>query len=206
VPIRIHYHPLSTFSQRVRITLAEKQIAPTEYELVEVDFPGREHKGEAFLAKNPYGRVPAIEHDDFVLFESTAILEYLEALWPTPALVPSEPRARATMAMHMKLCDLEFGSRTGALVFPTRFLPRERWKLEPMQEARAGIERHLQNTDGMLGERTWLLGDQFTLAEVCYAPLVRFLDEIEVNGTPRIRAWTDRVLARPSVRETWLPR
>ncbi len=206
MPLRLYYHPLSTFSQRVRIALAEKQIPATEYELVELDFPGREHKGEVFRATNPYGRVPAIDHDGFVLFESTAILDYFESLWPSPALVPGEPRARATMAMHVKLCDLEVGTKTGALIFPTRFLPRERWKPEAMAEARHAIERHLELLDGLLGDRTWLVDEQFTLAEVCYAPLVRFFEDVEVKSPPRVGAWIDRVLARPSVRETWLPR
>lgn len=201
--LRLHYHPLSSFSQRVRIAAHEKGIA---LELVELDFMAKEHRAPPFLAKNPWGRVPVLEHDGFRLLESTAILEYLEALHPSPPLLPADLQGRATVAMHMKLCDIEVGAHSGALVFPTRFLPRERWKPEPMAHARAAIERHFANLDGMLGDRTWLLGDQFTLADVCYAPLVRFLDELEVKATPRIRAWSERILARPSVRENWLPR
>ncbi len=55
---------------------------------------------------NPYGRVPTLEEDGFVLFESTAILNYLEATRPTPPLVPADTRNRALVDMHMKLCDL----------------------------------------------------------------------------------------------------
>jgi glutathione S-transferase len=203
VTLRLHYHSLSSYSQRVRIAAHEKDIA---LELVELDFMAKEHRGAPFLAMNPWGRVPVLEHDGFLLFESTAILEYLEALHPSPALVPADLQGRATVAMHMKLCDIECGVHSGALVFPTRFLPRERWKPEPMAHARAAIERHFANLDGILGGRTWLLGDQFTLADVCYAPFMRFLDELEVQGTPRIRAWGERILARPSVRANWLAR
>jgi glutathione S-transferase len=206
VPFSVYYHSLSTFSQRVRIVLLEKNVPTSDYALVELDFLAREHKGPAFLAKNPYGRVPVLEEDGFVLLESTAILEYLEARYPSPPLVPADARGRALVAMHMKLCDLEFGVWGRDLIFPARFLPRERWNPEAMDKARAAIERHLQITDGMLGDRTWLLGDAYSLADVCYTPMLRFLDELGLQGTPRIRAYAERLLARPSVRATWLPR
>jgi len=71
--IKLHYHPLSTFSRRVRVALAEKQIP---HELVVVDMPARRHREEPYLSLNPYGRVPTLEEDGFVLYESTAILNY----------------------------------------------------------------------------------------------------------------------------------
>jgi glutathione S-transferase len=77
--IKLHYHPLSTYSRRVRIALAEKQIP---HELVVVDMPARRHREEPYLSLNPYGRVPTLEEDGFVLYESTAILNYLEATRP----------------------------------------------------------------------------------------------------------------------------
>src|SRR5437016_11531538 len=97
--IKLHYHPLSTYSRRVLIALTEKQIS---YEPVVLDMPARKHREPAYLALNPYGRVPTLEEDGFVLYESTAILNYLEATHPSPALVPTDQRARALVDMHMK--------------------------------------------------------------------------------------------------------
>ena len=79
--IKLHYNPLSTFSRRVLIALAEKQIP---HELVVVDMAARQHRQQPYLSLNPYGRVPTLEEDGFVLFESTAILNYLEAIRPAP--------------------------------------------------------------------------------------------------------------------------
>ena len=73
------------------------------HELVLVDIDKGEHRGAAYLEINPHGRVPTLVEDDFVLYESTAILEYLEACFPAPALVPADARGRALVAMHMKL-------------------------------------------------------------------------------------------------------
>jgi RNA polymerase-associated protein len=80
------------FCARVRIVLAEKGV---EYEVVEVDLDDR----PAWIYdKNPLGRVPVFEEDDFVLPESAVINEYLEERWPEPALWPSDPGERAAGA------------------------------------------------------------------------------------------------------------
>src|SRR5579871_2294335 len=102
--IKLHYHPLSTYSRRVRIALIEKKIA---HEPVLLDMAKGKHKEPSYRALNPYGRVPTLEEDGFVLYESTAILNYLEATHPTPALVPGDARGRALVDMHMKLCDIQ---------------------------------------------------------------------------------------------------
>ncbi|HVY46724.1 MAG TPA: glutathione S-transferase family protein, partial [Minicystis sp.] len=83
--IKLYYHPLSTFSRRAHMALLEKGVA---FDLVELDMRKRQHKSPEYLALNPYGRVPTLVEDDFVIYESTAILEYVEATHPSPPLVP----------------------------------------------------------------------------------------------------------------------
>jgi glutathione S-transferase len=104
--------PLSTYSRRVRIAFAEKQIP---HELVVVDMAARRHREQPYLSLNPYGRVPTLEDDGYVLFESTAILNYLETMQPLPALVPTDARRSALVDMHMKLCDLQFARQAGTI-------------------------------------------------------------------------------------------
>src|SRR6185295_11625331 len=201
--LRLHYSPLSTFSQRVRIALLEKRIPA---ELVEVDLPGRAQFQPDYLAKNPYGRVPAIDEDGWGLYESTAILEYLEATRPSPPLVPADARGRARVAMHMKLCDLELAGPARTILVPKRFLPRERWILEPMEKARGKIEKHLAILEPEIQGREFLAGERFTLADVCYAPFLQFLPILDVTPGPAVRSWAARLVERPSVRETRPPR
>jgi len=201
--LRLHYSPLSTFSQRVRIALLEKGIAA---ELVEVDLPGRAQFQPEYLARNPYGRVPAIDEDGWVLYESNAILEYLEATRPSPPLVPADARGRARVAMHMKLCDLELAGPARTILVPKRFLPRERWILEPMEKARGKIEKHLAILEAEIQGREFLAGERFTLADVCYAPFLQFLPILDVTPGPAVRSWAARLVERPSVRETRPPR
>jgi glutathione S-transferase len=199
VTIKLHYHPLSTYSRRVRIVLNEKQIA---HDLVVVDMVARKHREQPYLSLNPYGRVPTLEDDGLVLYESTAILNYLEAAHPTPALVPADMRSRALVDMHMKLCDLQLTRQAGTIVFPKRFLPKERWDTAAMADAKSQIERHLAILEGALAGKTYLVAEQFTLADICYAPFLEFLPLMEIAPPPAIAAWSKRLSSRPSVAAT----
>jgi glutathione S-transferase len=196
---RLHYHPFSTFSRRVRIALLEKNIPA---ELVEVDMAAGAHRSEVYRRLNPYGRVPTLEEDGFVLYESTAILDYLEATHPVPPLVPADARGRALVAMHMKLCDLQLARQAGTIIFPKRFLPKDRWDEAAMAQAKKEIERHLAILDGQLAGKSYLVGDTYTLAEVCYTPFVEFLPLMEVTPPANVAAWTARLLERPSALQT----
>jgi glutathione S-transferase len=197
--IKLYFHPLSTYSRRVRIALSEKQIA---YEPIIVDMTARAHRQPAYLALNPYGRVPTLEEDGFVLYESTAALGYLEATRPTPPLVPTDVRQRALVDMHMKLCDLQMTRHAGAIIFPKRFLPKERWNQAAMAEAKAEIEKHLAIVEQQLGGNEYLVANRFTLADICYLPFLEFLPLMEIAAAPSVAAWRERLLARPSALET----
>jgi glutathione S-transferase len=197
--LKLHYNPLSTFSRRVLIAFAEKQIP---HELVVVDMAARQHRQQPYLSLNPYGRVPTLEEDDFILFESTAILNYLEATRPTPPLVPADARGRALVDMQMKLCDLQLTRYAGTIIFPKRFLPKERWNQPAMTEAKAEIERHLSIVERQLEKRQFLVGDAFSLADVCYLPWLDFLPLMEIAPPPAVAAWASRLLARESARKT----
>ena len=197
--LRLHYHPLSTYSRRVRMALIEKGI---EAELVEVDMVNRAHRRPEYLRLNPYGRVPTLEEDGFVLYESTAILEYLEATRPSPALVPPDARGRALVAMHVKLCDLQLTRQTGTIIFPKRFLPKERWDEQAMAQAKKEIEKHLEILEAQLAGKTYMVGDRYGLVEVCYTPFVEFFPLMDITPPPAVAAWTARMLERPSARET----
>jgi glutathione S-transferase len=197
--LKLHHHPFSTFSRRVRIALLEKNIP---CELIEVDMMARAHRNPAYLALNPYGRVPTLEEDGFILYESTAILEYLEATHPTPSLVPSDARGRALVAMHMKLCDVQMARQTGTIIFPRRFLPKDRWDEAAMVQAKKEIEKHLEIVAQQLTGKEYLVGNRYSLVEVCYTPFVEFLGLMEITPPPAVAAWVQRMLDRQSAQQT----
>jgi glutathione S-transferase len=200
--LKLHFHPLSTFARRVRIALIEKGVAVEE---IELDMPGRAHRAPAYLALNPYGRVPTLEDDGFVLYESTAILNYLEAIHPKPPLVPADPKGRALVDMHMKLCDIQMARQTGAIIFPKRFLPKERWDEAVIAQAKKEIEKHLEIVERQIAGKPFMVGDRYSLVEVCYTPFVEFLPLMEITPPPAVAKWVARMLERPSAQATRPP-
>lgn len=193
--LRLYFHPASTYARRVRIALLEKGI---DFEPVILDMAARAHRAPEYLALNPYGRVPTIDDDGFVLYESAAILQYLEATRPVPALSPGDARGRAQVDMHLRLCDLQMARPAGMIIFPKRFLPEERWDRAVMAQAKTDIEKHLAIVDRALGDRPFLVGDAYTLADIAYTPFLQFLPLMEVEPPPRVTAWRARLLERPS--------
>jgi glutathione S-transferase len=195
----LYSHPFSTFSRRVRIALLEKSIA---HELRDLDLAGKAHKQADYLALNPYGRVPTLVDGDLVIYESASILYHLETRFPEPPLLPADSRARALADMHVRLCDLQMARHTSTVIFPKRFLPPERWDRVAMDQARGEIERHLAILEPQLGDRPWLVGEQFSLVEVCYTPLVQFLPLIDVAIGPNVARWVAAMLDRSAARQT----
>jgi glutathione S-transferase len=197
--LKLYSHPFSTFGRRVRIALLEKNI-PCEQ--APVDMVARKHREPEYLALNPYGRVPTLVDGDLVLFESTAILNYLEALYPQPPLTPAGAKGRALVDMHMKLCDLQFTRQAGTIIFPKRFLPKERWDETLFAQMRVEIDKHLAILERQLGDNEYLIDNRYSLVEVCYAPFVAYFELMDITPPPRIGQWSERILARPSAQQT----
>lgn len=98
------------FAQRTHLTLIEKGL---DYDHAEVDL---KHKPAWFEAVSPYSKVPVFRHDGAVIYESAIINEYIEERFPEPALMPADPRARATARIWIDYCNTRFiGAFYGAL-------------------------------------------------------------------------------------------
>jgi len=197
--LKLYHFPVSTFSRRVRVALLEKNIS---CELIELNLPAGQHKEDSYAALNPYTKVPTLVDGDLTLYESASILTYLEATHPAPPLIPNDARGRALVDMHVRLCDAHLGRYAGAVLFPKRFLPETNWDRPAMEAARKEIDRHLTIIERELGERQYLVGESFTLGDLAYLPFLHFLAMMEVSAGPRVKAWAERILARPSARAT----
>lgn len=195
--MKLYATPNSTFSRRVRIALVEKGI---EVETVEADKAAR-GKPE-FRALNPYGRIPTLVDGGLVLYESSAILQYLEDVHPEPPLLPSDPAGRALAAMHVKICDLEFTPHAIVIQRPKRMEPESTWDRKAFAAASERIARHYPVLERQLDGREYLVAEQFTHADLAYLPFLQFHQMLEVELPPNVAAWTERLLARPSARAT----
>ena len=199
--MRLYWHPFSIFPRRVRIALREKAVP---YEEVEIDLPGGATRGVEFRRLNPFGHVPVLEDDGLVIYESLAILEYLEERFPSPALLPGDAAGRARTRQLMFASGDYFAAPLKRWL--TRlFTPKETWDRADQERAVVELGEHLDVLEPMLAGREYLV-DGFSLADVAYAPLVADLDACRLDHLlaerPAVRAWVERLRARPSVRAT----
>ena len=198
----LHHLWLSPFCRKVRVALAEKGL---EFELKVEDLWQRRPE---FLAMNPAGDVPVLVEDEGrVLADSTAIAEYLEEAFPLPPLVPGDASARAEVRRLVAWFDVKFNREVTDNLVGEKMMKRFLRTGEPDSRAiRAGrhnIHTHLDYIAWLAERRTWLAGDDFSLADVAAASHVSAVDYIgDVPWTehPGSKDWYARVKSRPSFR------
>jgi glutathione S-transferase len=170
------------YCARVRIVLAEKGLP---YETVVVDLDDR----PAWIyEKNPLGKVPVLDEDDFVLPESAVIMEYLEERYPEPPLWPADPAERAAGRLLVE--------RFGELSRPYYALRRGE------EDARARLDAELAALDSLLAGRPFLTGREFGLADAAYLPWILRAETmlgVDLDAHPALAGWVARVGERPSI-------
>ena len=168
--IRFFYGSGSPFSWRVQLVLEEKGLP---YEPVLLSFSKGEHKSAEHLARSPHGKVPALEDDGATLYESTAIVEYLEERYPIPPLLPKDPLARARIRIEELECLLYFGERFVALARQVFFAPAEQRDAAAVEAARAEIRGLLRALDrrGVAAKGAYVCG-ALSRADFTWIPFV----------------------------------
>lgn len=190
--LKFFYHPISVNARRVWVTLLEKQIA---FEPVLVDLNG-EQFSEAFSAINPLQRVPVIVDRGFRVIESLAILDYLEAKYPEPGLMPATPEAIATVRMIEAITVGDLQLATFPLTRPAVGLEVAPQKLEAAQQR---VTKVLSFFEELLGSGTYFCGDEFTRADIVAGTLV---PSLPLEDYPALKNWSQRLAGRDSWQQT----
>ncbi len=220
----------SVCSNRAVVTLSEKRIndwTPHYIKLLEED-----HFESDYLKINPKAVVPTLVHNGQPIRESSIICDYIDDLATEPALKPSDPLQRAYMREWIKDSDEIGFPGVAALNFVTRFRSvidvkklEKRWKKQPDLEKTlrqqsviregmdsdwvlrgiVGWDRIFRKMDATLSDgRPWIMGDNLTLVETCFAPLIKVLDMIKwldiwFDGRPWVANWWENLGQRPIV-------
>ncbi|MBV9990945.1 MAG: glutathione S-transferase family protein [Alphaproteobacteria bacterium] len=195
----VYEHPLSPYAQKVKIALDEKGVA---YEARMPVAIGSGQPDREFLRSNPRGEVPSLIDGDDAIFDSTIILEYIEDKWPTPALLPKEPLARASARTIEEVMDTSFEPINWGLG-EIRWFRRAEGERARTIEARASAQaRGLYDwLTRRLGDREWFGGETFGWGDLSVVP---YLNGARGNGigpdeTSALGRWLARANARPSV-------
>src|SRR3984885_7837051 len=138
-----------------------------------------QHRPQPHLSRNPFGRMPAIEHGDFALYKTQAIVPKLDRVWPQPALTPREPRAAARMDQAMNVNDWYLFQGCGNVIGFQRVVGPKVMGLTPDEAAIAAAmppaRRVFDELSRLLGNSEYFAGDQISLAEMMLVPQIDFL-------------------------------
>ncbi len=201
--MRTLYHLfLSPFSRKVRLALGEKALE-TEF-LVEKVWERR----DGFLAVNPTGQVPVLVDDDgTIVAESMAICEYLDEVYPDPAILGREAATRAEVRRLVAWFDLKFNAEVSANLLDQKVWKRFMGLGEPDSEAiRAGhynLHTHLDYIAWLTERRNWLAGDDYSVADMAAAAHLSCLDylgDVPWEDHEDARNWYARIKSRPTFR------
>jgi glutathione S-transferase len=202
MPIKLYHDVPSTNSDRVKIALAEKGLA---WEGIWVKLSKREQKSPEHLARNPYGKIPVLDDDGKILFESCIINEYLDEKYPNPPLTPKDPylRARGRILVDYALNYLHepYWALRGEIMMKKN--PAERDQ-KIIAEKRAELLQKLQYLEIELSDKAYMLG-AFSLVDIDIFPRFPRMESFGVipdASLPRLSAWYERMKQRASVRPT----
>ncbi|MBL6865103.1 MAG: glutathione S-transferase family protein [Rhodospirillales bacterium] len=222
----------SVCSNRAVITLIEKGI--DEWTPHYIKLLNEDHFEDSYLSINPKAVVPTLVHNGMPIRESSIICDYIDELIPERPLKPENIVDRAYLREWIKESDEVGFPGIAALNFVTRFrsvipidILERRWKKQPdlektlrqqsvIREGMAsewvlrglvGWDKIFQKMEDTLSDgRPWIMGENLTLVETCYAPLIKVLDMIKwldiwFTDRPNVRQWWDSLGNRPSVLE-----
>ncbi|MGH6904685.1 MAG: glutathione S-transferase family protein [Geminicoccaceae bacterium] len=208
MPKPIVYGPAySTYTRTVRLALEEKGV---DHDLVEVDLIAGATKAAEHLARHPFGKVPAFEHDGFALYETDAITRYVNEVFPGPDLEPGDARGRARMTQAINVV----GNYAYPCMISQIFIQRAVMPMMGDTADEAAIAAALPQAETcvaalerLIDGNDYLAGDRLSLADLLLIPIYDYVAQIPEGerlfaGAPDLRRWWDGVRARESVVRT----
>lgn len=196
--LKLYHIPLSANSRRVWITLLEKGLS---FEEIVLKLDGDQYQPE-FLNLNPFHHIPVLVDDDFRVVESLAILDYLEAKYPTPSLMPTDAKAIATVRMVELVTINELLPPTIRLTSQALgVLENEPQKLEKAHQQVLSV---LNFFESLLGDSAYFGSEFLTLGDIAAGTVVPQLPSmgVSLDDYPKLKAWCERLMARDSWQKT----
>ncbi|KAJ7157541.1 glutathione S-transferase [Mycena crocata] len=201
--LKIFGSPLSTCTRRVATVLVEKQVP---FEFVAVDLAKAEQKASGFIAKQPFGQVPYIDDDGFILYESRAICRYIVDKYPTHGakLVPTDVQRKALFEQAASIEYSNFDPFCSKAVVEMVFKPMRGMQPDKatFDTLIAGLSGKLDAYEVILGKQKYLAGNEITLADLFHLPyatmLARAGSDLMTTKGPNVTRWFNELSAHPS--------
>jgi glutathione S-transferase len=202
MPLKLYYHPLSSYCHKVLIALYENG-TPFDAQIVNL---GDARERADFVALWPIGKFPVIRDDsrDKIVPESTPIIEYLAQHYPGPAtLVPQDAELAWQVRAKDRFLDLYVHNEMQKVV-GDRIRPADSKDPFGVRQARDRIATCYDMLETDLASRAWIAGDTFTMADCAAAPALFYANKVQpFEAThPNLKAYFGRLLERPSYKRT----
>ena len=194
--IKLYTFPPSTNSRKVRIALIEKGL---EFERVNVDLSKREQKNPEYLKIHPFGQIPALDDEGFIVYDSTIINGYLEDEYPYPPLMPQDSEGRARARLMEDFRDGHFNPPFGKIIHEMRKPEAER-DAAVISDAKAEITKCFDRIEKELQGKEYLAGP-FSIADIAFMANLDLLDRFQIALDPKYKnstEWIARLKARSS--------
>jgi len=193
---------MSTCTRRVLTALEEKGAT---YQLQPVNFGQGEHKSAQYLEKHqPFGQIPVFYDGDFKVFESRAIVRYIDDILPGYQLVPKDPRQRALVEQWVSV-EMSHYKPAEALVSELIFKKMFGGVTDAavVDENTKKLHAFFKILNHQLEGKNYLVGNDFTLADLVFMPYTQYLLGAEgfadvLSGYPNIANWWGKISSRPS--------
>lgn len=202
----------STFVRSVCLACEEKGIS-YRYGL-KPDGKEVEFKGPSHLALHPFGKIPALLHDDHVIFETTAICRYLDAAFPGPSLQPADPVERAyvdewSAALSCYVDQALVRNYLLEFAFPKG--KDGSIRMDKVAEHQPAVLDMLGLLEHQLAGKPFICGEQYSMADAILTPMMDYLSGLPhaeelLAATPELKAWTERMQARDSGKQVLIAR
>ena len=197
----LHHLPLSPFSRKIRLVLAEKRL-PFELQLEKVW-----ERRDDYLQLNPANTVPTLVDNGVAIPDSGVICEYLEETYPEPPLLPRQTAARIETRRLVAWFDGKFAAEVTANLLGEKFMKRLMGRgttdAGSLRAGYANMRHHLDYVGWLAENRTWLAGDTLTLADFAAASHLSALDftgDVDWSVSAPARDWYARMKSRPCFR------
>ena len=197
----------STYTRTARMAMEEKG---AEYRLEEVDILSGAAQQPAYLDRHPFAKVPAFQHDGITIYETGAIVRYIDQVFPGQRLQPTDAVRAARMNQILGIIDsYAYGAFIGKLFWQRAIVPMQGGQPDNavIDEARPVVQRCLAEFARLKGDDAYLAGPDLSLADLYLAPVFAYLhmtpeaDEL-LQPHSGLRSWWQTVASRPATQKT----
>ena len=214
--LELYWGSGSPFAWRAMLTLEVKRV---QYESKLLEFSKEDHKSPGYLKLNPRGKVPTLKDGDFALYESVAIMAYLDRKYPDPPIFGRTPQETGLIWRAISEAESYLVGPGSKVAMPI-FFGKGLEKSDEIQAAAATIREELRRVDTALSHSDWLVGSQISAADIALFPLIQLLLRAASKDAAKplklgllplgqtyaaVAAWVKRVEAIPGYEKTYPP-